>query len=245
MSTSDYWSRARQPLTCLVFLTPLLVFYEAGIFWLGGWQGDGLRNGADYWMRCALEQTGYIQAFLLPAIVVGGLLAWQVAGKYPWRVSPETLVGMTAESLLFACCLVVLGQLQDMAFQHYGSLTAALPLNALSAGALHRIVGFVGAGVYEEVLFRLCLLPACYGALRLLLLPAKPAAVLAILCTSVLFSAAHYIGPAADHWSLFSFIFRALAGLFFAVLFVLRGFGVTAGCHATYDVIVGVLLEMR
>ena len=66
---------------------------------------------------------------------------------------------------------------------------------------------------------------------------------MALLATSLLFSAAHYVGPAADTFSLFSFTFRLLAGLFFAVLFVIRGFGVTAGCHAAYDVLVGVLLR--
>jgi len=66
--------------------------------------------------------------------------------------------------------------------------------------------------------------------------------VLAVFTTSVLFSAAHYVGPAADHLNLFSFVFRATAGVFFALLFVARGFGITAGSHAAYDLFVGVLI---
>jgi hypothetical protein len=77
---------------------------------------------------------------------------------------------------------------------------------------------------------------------RLALLPHKPAVVAAILFTSVLFSTAHYIGPGADQFTTFSFLFRAIAGAFFAALFVLRGFGITAGCHAAYDILVGILL---
>ncbi|MBC8113461.1 MAG: CPBP family intramembrane metalloprotease, partial [Candidatus Saccharimonas sp.] len=40
----------------------------------------------------------------------------------------------------------------------------------------------------------------------------------------------------------FSFIFRTLAGMFFAALFFLRGFGITVGTHAVYDVFVGIVL---
>lgn len=242
---SDYWARARQPLNCLVFLTPLLLFYEIGVFWAGGEQSDSLRNGADYWMRSGLEYVGAAQAFLLPVLVVAALLVWQIAGKYPWRVTPDTFAGMAAESLLFAIVLVIAGQLQDMAFREAGAATMAVAASLDEPYALPRIIGFIGAGVYEEVLFRLCLLPICYAALRLLLLPPKPATILAVIATSVIFSSAHFIGPAADTWTLFSFSFRVLAGLFFAVLFVLRGFGVAAGCHAVYDLLVGVLLEMQ
>jgi len=108
-----------------------------------------------------------------------------------------------------------------------------------------RIVSFIGAGVYEEVLFRLCLIPLCYGLFRLIGAPAKGAVLGAVLLTSVGFSAAHYIGPAADQFALFSFTFRACAGLFFALLFVYRGFGITAGCHAAYDILVGVIWQSQ
>ena len=61
----------------------------------------------------------------------------------------------------------------------------------------------------------------------------------AVVITSLLFSAAHYIGPQGDSWQLYSFVFRFLAGGFFAVLFVYRGFGIAAGTHALYDIFVG------
>ncbi len=62
----------------------------------------------------------------------------------------------------------------------------------------------------------------------------------AVLLTSVVFSAAHYLGPHGETFNSFSFAFRFLAGAFFAVLFVYRGFGVAAGTHALYDVFVSV-----
>jgi membrane protease YdiL (CAAX protease family) len=65
--------------------------------------------------------------------------------------------------------------------------------------------------------------------------------VLAVLVTSVLFSAAHYAGAHGETFDWFSFSFRFLAGAFFALLFVYRGFGIAAGTHALYDIFVGVV----
>jgi membrane protease YdiL (CAAX protease family) len=53
--------------------------------------------------------------------------------------------------------------------------------------------------------------------------------------SSILFAAYHYLGQEAFHWR--TFAFRTAAGAYFGAIFVLRGFGVTAGAHAAYDVI--------
>ena len=82
----EYWVRTRQPLTCLAFLTPLLIAYEAGVFWVGGTDPEAVRNGADFWMRGWLDGLGLQQALLLPALVGGALFVWHLLGRYPWPV---------------------------------------------------------------------------------------------------------------------------------------------------------------
>ncbi|MBI3863309.1 MAG: CPBP family intramembrane metalloprotease [Planctomycetia bacterium] len=239
----DYWSLARQPLPCLLFLLPLLATYEIGAGVLA--VQDSARNGADYWLRSGLHLAGFKHPWLLPVVVVGMLVAWQIAGGYRWKASPGTLIGMLAESALFGGCLVLLGQLQDAVFHAHAGQLAEGPHQAIplaQAGSLPLVITYLGAGVYEETLFRLCLIPATFVVLRLLLVPRGAAMLLSVLATSVLFSLAHYAGPSADQFTWFSFVFRASAGLFFAILFVVRGFGVTVGSHAAYDVIVGVLI---
>ncbi len=240
-SEDDYWTSARRPLACLIFLIPLLGLYEWGVVWLGGDQAESFRNGADYWMRAGLQEIGLMHSHLLPAIVIGLLLVWHISGRYSWRVSRETLLGMSAESLLFALVLVVIGQLQNLAFMKYEQSYTAVS-TSLGSGSLTKIVSFVGAGVYEEVLFRLWMLPACYALFFLLFRSPRWAAGTAIAVTSILFSLAHYIGPNGEAFSLITFSFRALAGTFFAILFLLRGFGITVGCHAAYDLLVGLML---
>jgi membrane protease YdiL (CAAX protease family) len=238
--SADYWNGTRRPLTCLIFLAPLLAAYEAGVLWLGGRDSDAIRNGADSWMRGALESLGLNSPWLLPGMIVVGLLVWHIARQERWRVSPGVLGGMLAESLLFAFALVVIGQLEDSALRHFrAGVPAALSPQRLAPLAIM----YVGAGIYEEVLFRLCLLPVCYGLFRSSGLGNGSSAALAIVATSLAFSLAHYIGPAGETFQLFTFWFRTVAGLFFAALFVLRGFGITVGAHAAYDLIVGLVLS--
>jgi membrane protease YdiL (CAAX protease family) len=165
---------------------------------------------------------------------------------------------MFAESLLFAMILVLIGQGLHLAFERAGSLLALPPNTSLPSGPTVRALGYVGAGIYEEVLFRLVMLPLCVTAL-LICLPRREACIAAVCLTSVVFAAAHYIEPGGDGWvaavpgalehvangaSLrFSFVFRAVAGLVFGALFLRRGFGVTVGAHALYDLLVGVVMQ--
>ena len=65
--------------------------------------------------------------------------------------------------------------------------------------------------------------------------------VVAVLLTSLLFSIAHNVGPYGERFAWFNFIFRVLAGVFFSVLFVYRGFGIAAGTHAFFDILVGLM----
>ncbi|MFM8414253.1 MAG: CPBP family intramembrane glutamic endopeptidase [Planctomycetota bacterium] len=223
----SYWSISRRPLTSLVFTLPLVLAYEGGVLLLG--RGTA-RNGADVWLRTLLDSLGFGQYFLLPVLTVLGLLAWHHVEHDRWRFSPAVLVGMAGESVLWAAVLLGIARLQDRFWP-------------LAAGAgesvLARLVAFCGAGLYEEVLFRLLLLPAVTWAAARLGAGPFAAAGWGIVGSSVLFSWAHYVGPLGDAFDPYSFTFRFLAGVFFALLFELRGFGIAAGSHAAYDILVG------
>jgi hypothetical protein len=60
--------------------------------------------------------------------------------------------------------------------------------------------------------------------------------VLATVLGALVFSGFHYIGPYGDRLELSSFAFRAIAGVLFSGLYLLRGLGITAWTHALYDV---------
>jgi hypothetical protein len=99
-----------------------------------------------------------------------------------------------------------------------------------------RLMLSLGAGLYEELFFRVLLVTGLAAAARALLgFGARAASVFAVVAGAGVFSAFHYIGPFGDPFDLQSFTFRMLSGLAFSGLFVLRGFGVTAWTHALYD----------
>jgi hypothetical protein len=240
---ASYWELSRTPLTSLVFTLPLVAAYEGGVLVLG--RGSP-RNGADVWLRDILESLGFGQYFLLPLATVAGLLAWQFLAHDRWKLSLSVLPGMVAECLLWAVVLVGVGRVQQ-GFFPLGIGPPELPALAVDPfgggfrGVFARIVSFCGAGLYEEVLFRLLLLPAGVWLLRRLGCGPLAAGGWAVLASSLLFSAAHYVGPLGDTFQLESFVFRTLAGMLFAALFLVRGFGIAAGSHFFYDLLVGLV----
>ncbi|MEZ6123252.1 MAG: CPBP family intramembrane glutamic endopeptidase [Planctomycetaceae bacterium] len=241
-TTSDYWNDTRRPLCCLLFLLPWIVIYEAGILMLAGTEPDRFRNGADYWLRSLLNGIGLSQGLLLPLLVIGIFLTWHLWRGQTWTVRVETQVGMLAESFLLAVALMMLGQVHQLLFVNLQPGDADPRLLAIGDASLTMAVSYIGAGVYEEVMFRLLLVPAAYLLFRMFECPRYFAAAMAAVSTAFLFALAHHVGPTADAFNLFVFSFRLGAGTFFAAVFLLRGFGITVGCHAAYDLLVGVLL---
>jgi hypothetical protein len=237
-----YWAQSRQPLASLVFIAPLLVIYEVGIILLGPM---AMRNGAEVWLRMMLDQIGFGQYFLLPILTVGTLLAWHHTTHHPWRLARGVFSGMFVESVLLAICLWVLLQIQGTLCNFASGVTTEIPIRSGFASSMFAAVrtgvGYLGAGIYEELLFRLLLLPFVVWILQQLRASRPTALVLAIVLTSLLFSGAHYIGPSGEHLRWFSFVFRFIAGAFFATLFVSRGFGIAVGTHAGYDIVIGLL----
>lgn len=229
-----YLTHTRRPLVSLVFAAPLLALYELGVWTFP----ETARNGADVWMRGWLDQAGLSGTLVLPAVTIGVLLAWHHVSRDPWRLPRGVLVGMTIESCALGVLLLLVAYMLAPALAMLTAIgdkqrlwLAAPAFNRLLA----RMVEFVGAGVYEEVLFRLLLLPALIAVFALAM-PRRGAAAAAVVASSLLFAAAHHVGAQGDAWALGVFAFRACAGVFFALLFLYRGFGVAIGAHAVYDI---------
>jgi hypothetical protein len=237
-----YWNQTRRPLPCLVFLIPLLTLYEVGVLWASqnGGNVDVIQNGADSWMRWAIGQFGISPVYVLPLLILLIFTGWQVWTREPWKMDGEVVLGMLGESMVLAIWLMVIGRLQDIAF-HRIEASQVLAAFGDSSSGLDRLISYVGAGIYEETMFRLLLLPAVYYCLIALGIPSPVSMTLAMTASALAFAGAHHIGPLAEPFVWFNFIFRWLAGLFFAGVFVLRGFGIAVGAHAAYDILVGVL----
>jgi membrane protease YdiL (CAAX protease family) len=241
-----YWSESARPLTSLAFVAPILISYELGVLCLGS---QAMRNGADVWLRSSLDWMGFGQYFLLPLLTCGLLLAWHHVRRESWHLKWSVLSGMLCESAVLALVLLQFAQWQHAWWQATWAEPAQAPLAATRADTLitGRLVAYFGAGIYEELLFRLSLLPALMYLFRRCTFDNRTSAAVAIILTSLVFAAAHYrldlylggwhvVLPYGDAFSWSSFLFRFLAGSFFATLFVTRGFGIAVGAHALYDI---------
>jgi hypothetical protein len=206
-----------------------------------------------------------------PLMAVVILLGFQIASRKPWWFCPGDFGPMVLECVLLAVPLIVLSLFfnsstadpskvsrRDLApaatcaaevrAEPTGppgprAVSLAQPASgpATSHSLMPSIVTSVGAGIYEELVFRLILICALMVLFQdLFALDQKNAIILSVLISSALFSAHHHLAPgAAFSWS--QYIFRTMAGVYFAVLFAVRGFGITAGTHAFYDIIANIL----
>jgi len=238
---ASYWAATRRPFPSLLLVAPLVVGYESGVLWLGGASSANLRTGADTWMRQALASVGMADNWLLPLLLVLILMGWQVLSFHDWRFSPGILVGMVAESLAWAVVLLGISRLIDLGFTYLDQ--ASPPILGINPGGVNptlgALIGYLGAGVYEETLFRLILVPILFRSLRLLQAPQVLASTLAVTGSALLFALAHHAGSPGEAFTWFAFVFRWMAGVFFAWVFILRGFGIAVGTHAIYDVLAG------
>lgn len=120
---------------------------------------------------------------------------------------------------------------------------------ALHHSLMADIVTGVGAGIYEELVFRLILICALMVLFQDVIgIDHKNTVILSVLISAALFSAHHHhimyinghLGRGAS-FSLAEFVFRTAAGIYFAALFAIRGFGIAAGTHAFYDIIATII----
>ena len=200
--------------------------------------GGVVRNGADVLL------TGLFTWLLGPrgpmvfmALVIGGALWLIVRDRRGGPVRASTLAAMLGESVALA---LVFGLIVGTATtQLVGPLRSMAAGGGLDGDALSRLTLSLGAGLYEELLFRVVLVALLANGFRLLFGVSRVAAGIAgAFVGALLFSAFHYIGPLGEPLQLESFVFRALAGLAFSGLYLTRGFGITAWTHALYDVAV-------
>lgn len=231
-----YFEITRKHSYSLLFALPLLVLYEAGAALISGDRG-GLRNGADVLLRMLLAAGGVRSTLTFTAVLVVAavVLIARERRRQPVPLQGRVFMGMAAESVLYAILFgFVVGGLTSWMLGG-GRL-------AVDNGSLERlplaegIVLSLGAGFYEELLFRVLLVGGLLYVFLHAGLSKRGSRIFAALLAALLFSAFHYVGPYAYPLELGSFTFRFLAGLAFNVLFILRGFGITAWTHALYDV---------
>jgi hypothetical protein len=239
-TATTYGGATRHPWSCLLFVLPLLATYEVCVLHFGGDHPEMVRNGADNWLRVALAAGGMGYPWLPPAVLA---LAFALWSRIRWADRPEDLTGvlsgMALESVAYALGLWAMSRALPQWLVRWGITLAADGRTDAGVGTV-RLVSYLGAGIYEEALFRLTLYSGLLGFLRYVGLPLLVAAPVAATASAALFSAAHHLGPYGQPYGNYVFLFRLAAGLYFAALYQFRGFGIAVGAHACYNVMISV-----
>jgi len=138
------------------------------------------------------------------------------------------LFGMILESLMHSISLLVSMSL----------ISKTLPLGTgfLNSSLFENIYLSIGAGIWEEFLFRYVMISGLYFLLSKIMYNFSIYSyIIIIFFSSAIFSYYHFIGFNAEAVNLSLFIYRFLAGIILSIIFVFRGLGIAVYTHTFYD----------
>ena len=231
--TERYLREGSGPLADLALTLPIFVIYHLGVVWMD------VQNAADVVTRelkglANSSLPAYSGLTLAIGVVFAGILL--VLGRgHTLRWQRFALVA--TEGILYAVAMrlvasYVVGKVH---------LDAGAPQASDNPSFFTAVVLSLGAGLYEEIAFRVGL----YGIGRRVLLAMMPEALpgqraMASIAWATLSAAAfsgwHYFGPFGEPFELRSFIFRWVCGVVFTIIYVFRGFAPVVWTHALYDI---------
>jgi hypothetical protein len=231
--TEQYLREGSGPLADLALTLPIFVIYHLGVVWMD------VQNAADMVTRelKALANSSLVTysglTLAIGAIFAGSLLVLGRGHTLRW----QRFALVAVEGILYAVAMrLVASYLVGKVH-----LDAGLLVTDTAPSFFTAIVLSLGAGLYEEIAFRVGL----YGVGRRLLLAMMPEALpgqklfaslgWAVVCAAV-FSGWHYFGQFGEPFELRSFLFRWVCGLVFTLIYVFRGFAPVVWTHALYDI---------
>ncbi len=227
----------RNLLTSLVLVFPLFLVYQVGVLYT-----LPMLNGADFltvflFRNVGLSTTAYLGYTAAVAVVFTiGVLVLRRRQQFDPAIAWRVLI----ESAIYA---LTMGSLIVFVMTRVFGISPRLAGGIAGQSFLTRVVMSLGAGVYEETVFRLgimaglaALLERGVGFRRWVSRDS-----LASSSRQVLFSAVHHIPPYGDPFTVGVFTFRVLAGACFGLLFWTRGFAIAVYTHALYDLYVLVI----
>ena len=227
----SYLLKSKTSFYSFLFTLPLFFLYEINILFLSWDDILVVRNGADFLMRNILESFDIYGLYGLGLVFFLGLLVtyiFFIKEDQQQEINVNFLFIMLAESMLWSVVLYFL------LFKFM-----VLLMNPIGKTILQQVTLAIGAGIYEEFLFRVLLIAGLSGILGFVFMWDKTFKnIIAVVLSGGIFSAFHFMGEYGDFFSMELFLIRFIAGLILGVLYMYRGFGITAYTHSIYDLIV-------
>lgn len=212
----------------LILIFPLWLAYAIGVVFSGSINGVDLVSRQVWWL-CGADRTTYL---LVHAAIAAAFVIWVRTARRTRTLSLDIAAPVIAEAAVYALTMGTVIRLILVHVLARGGLLALGP-------TAHKIVASLGAGVHEELVFRLGLLCGLAWALRRGGLSPKLSLALAVIASALVFSWAHHL--AGEPWDRSVFAYRALAGVVFALICWYRSLAHAVYAHALYDLWVLVL----
>ena len=226
-SLPGYLDQSRSLVNSLVLTIPLLAIYEAALC-LSNFK---VQNRFDFLTRF-IEEHGFngllvFNALLFTAAVIA-VAYLNKRRKFDPALWPGIVIEGLSYALVLGACVTVLLSVQG------GQADAPQP-----SPLLQNIGLALGAGVYEELFFRLLILGMMYTWLTHTVRAQKfTALAFAFIVSSALFSLSHFQMPTLADFDIRRCMFYFIAGIVLGGIFLVRGLGVAIYTHAIYNVLV-------
>ena len=223
-----YFHWSRDAAVSLFAVLPLWIAYEALRLSLT----PDERNGAEILLRYELGRLGE-SGHLLLALAFGVLVL----------AAARSLVRRRVPWLRVAAVIALEGTVYALMLGPMASVLASWAKATLAAAPMHpalvaNLVGSLGAGIFEELVFRLGLMSALVWlglrAVRAWSLPTWIAGAFGVVVSALVFSWFHHL--CGEPFDSRVFGFRAMAGVLLGALMWARGYGVCVYTHAIYNV---------
>jgi len=231
MDNSNYWKETHTPLYSFIFTLPLFLIYEIGIFSIAASDLPLLRNGADVIMRQLMEMIGVFGTYgFSGSFLIGFVVAFlrQKKKLMSTAIRGEYLLTMLFESIGWAIVLTIVMIWFPI-----------LLMNGKDGRLIQQVVLAIGAGIYEEFVFRVILITGLAAVLEFIFQWGQTAKKMgAVILAAMLFSGFHFVGSFGEPPSMYIFFVRMVAGIVLGSIYVFRGFGVAAYTHTIYDLVV-------
>jgi hypothetical protein len=220
-----YAEESRKLGNSALLTAPIVLSYEVGLLLLGE---TGVRNAADALIDQGLTAFGRPVALIVNLLVLAAFVAFSLTVVSRKATPIGLFIPVVLESALYACVLA--------------PALMAVSRRMVSApepdGALEGLVLSLGAGFYEELVFRL----GAIGGLLFLFrrtfgITSGWLALALLIASGIGFSLFHHAGPGAEPFAARVFVMRSIAGVLLGALFILRGFGVVCYTHVIYDLL--------
>lgn len=242
----SYYALTKNGFYAFTSTLPLLIVYQIMAFYLTHSLLNANRSVAETWLVGLFSLLG-VPGFVLLGFIGAGLIVYFYLQKKRRNIPviKYFYLLMFIEALVYsfffgAVVIRILKILHPVMLLQIG-----LPQSKWSSVMLS-----LGAGYFEELIFRVILYGGIYSAVLLTAQKLKPksdlkvfkffAVVIIGTLTAVVFSMAHHIS--GEMFSLYAFLFRTISGFIFVLLYQFRGFGIAAYTHAFYDL--WLVLEM-